>query len=111
MARRVGKSASRLDLRRAAEAAELLGASDSGSAKKKAVKKKAATRRKTKKKTVSEKMRMVWGVFDNGNQQIATFPYSDREEADKKAEEMNAKGRGIYFVQPVKEPYDEDLDE
>lgn len=98
-------------MRRAAEAAEKLGASGASSAKKKAAKKKTATRRKTKKKAVSEKMRMVWGVFDNGNQQIATFPYSDRADADKKAEEMTAKGRGIYFVQPVKEPYEEDVDE
>lgn len=93
-------------MRRAAEAAERMG--ELGSTKKKAAKKKAAPRRKTKKKAVGERMKMVWGVFDNSNQQVASFPYSDREAAEEKAKELNAKGRGIYFIQAVKEPYEEE---
>lgn len=116
MARRTTKPPSRLELRKAAEAAEqgeagaAAGeASDKeAAAGKAAVKKKAAKktvrRKSTKKKTDPHRLRMVWGVFDNSNQQVAVFPYVDRASADKKAQEMTEKGRGPYFVQPVKEP-------
>ncbi|MFO0947903.1 MAG: hypothetical protein U1D30_18605 [Planctomycetota bacterium] len=66
--------------------------------------KKTVRRKSTKKKVDPHRLRLVWGVFDNSNQQVATFHYSDRAGADKKAEEMTEKGRGPYFVQPVKEP-------
>jgi hypothetical protein len=46
---------------------------------------------------------MVWGVFDNSNQQIAAFPYAQRAEAEKKVQDMAGKGKGPYFIQPVKE--------
>jgi hypothetical protein len=110
MARRTSKPPSRLELRKAAEAAESLeaaGGADDGEAAPK-VKKKAAKktvrRKSTKKKVDPTRLRMVWGVFDNSNQQVAVFPYTDRAAADKKAVEMTEKGRGPYFVQPVKEP-------
>lgn len=114
MARRASKSTTRLDLRKEAEAAEKLKSEEKPATKAKAKKKKAArktTRRKTKKKVEAQRMRLVWGVFDNSSQQIAVFPYPERKDAEKKAEEMTAKGRGIYFVQPVKEPILEDLDD
>lgn len=132
---RKGKTTSRLELRKAAEAAERQSEGEEEEAdddssdvvadvdvadiadlaeeveekpvaktvKKKAAKK--AVRRKTSKKKVdAQRLRLVWGVFDNSNQQIATFPYPDRASAEQKAVEMREKGRGPYFVQPVKEP-------
>jgi hypothetical protein len=106
---------SRLELRREAEVAEKLenaeGADGAAAkpakkaaAKKTAAKKPAASRSKKAKKVDPTRLRLVWGVFDNSNQQIATFPYSDRAAADAKVVEMMDKGRGPYFVQPVKEP-------
>lgn len=113
MARRSSKPPSRLELRKQAEAAESVGSAseeESGEAasgkvavKKKAVKK-TVRRKSTKKKVDPHRLRLVWGVFDNSNQQVAVFPYTDRAGADKKAAEMTEKGRGPYFVQPVKEP-------
>lgn len=106
MARRTGKPPSRIELRKAAEAAEK---SEKPAKKKvagaKATKKpaKKTTRKKTKASTAPERLRMVWGVFDNSNQQVAAFPYSGRADAEKKVEDMAGKGRGPYFIQPVKE--------
>lgn len=106
MARKVGKSPSRLELRRASEAAEKKAktpaAKAEGKATKKAVKKRTTKKSKTAK--APERLRMVWGVFDNSNQQVAAFPYSDRAAAEKKVEDMVGRGKGPYFIQPVKEP-------
>lgn len=110
MARKSGKSPSRLDLRKAAEAAEKLGKTAAPkAAKKKATKKK--TTKKTKAAAHPERLRMVWGVFDNSNQQIAAFPYAQRAEAEKKLQDMAGKGKGPYFIQPVKEAIIEDDEE
>ena len=114
MARRPPKKTSRVELRKAAEAAEQMEAMESQgdsakkAAAKKTVKKKKAVRRKSSKKAELQRMRMVWGVFDNSNQQVATFPYPEREAAEKKATDLNDKGRGPFFVQPVKEPMPEE---
>ncbi|QDU60626.1 hypothetical protein Pan216_14730 [Planctomycetes bacterium Pan216] len=111
MVRRSSKSPSRVELRKQAEAAEKLEASGDAPVKKvKAKAKKKATRRtsKSKAKAAAERMRMVWGIFDGHNQQVATFPYPERSAADAKCEELTqGKGRGPYFVQPVREPYPE----
>ena len=104
MARKTGKSPSRLELRKAAEAAEKV----TKTAAPKAVKKKAkAAKKKSTKKAKAiahpERLRLVWGVFDNSNQQVAAFPYAQRAEAEKKLQDMAGKGKGPYFIQPVKE--------
>lgn len=106
MPRRTTKSPSRLELRKAAEAAEKKPKAAKGEAKatKKAPAKKRTTKKSTKAVKNPERLRMVWGVFDNGNQQIAAFPYAQRELAEKKVEDMAGKGKGPYFIQPVKEP-------
>lgn len=110
MSRRTGKGPSKLDLRRAAEAAERLQASGEGGeatkAKKKTTKRtttKTGSKR-TKKKVDPQRQRIVWVVCDNSNQQVAKFPFNQLPEAEKKVEEMNQKGRGPYFVQRLKEP-------
>ncbi|MGL4461995.1 MAG: hypothetical protein ACRDD1_10040 [Planctomycetia bacterium] len=73
--------------------------------KKKAVKK--VRKKAVKKKVESQRMRMTWGVFDNGNNQVGSFPYPDKEVAEKRAADLTAKGK-FHFVQPVREPIPED---
>ena len=77
------------------------------------VKKKAAPRKKAaagpRPKRVAKKkdpvrMRARWAVFDGGMKQIAVFDYSNRDAADQKLADMNAKKSGGYFLQLVKEP-------
>ena len=77
------------------------------------VKKKASPRKKAAagprpkraaKKKDPVRMRARWAVFDGGMKQIAVFDYSNRDAADQKLSDMNAKKSGGYFLQLVKEP-------
>ena len=114
MVRKTSKSPSRLDKRKEFEAAEKLEAVESKTAKpdkKKAVRKASPKKKKKKKKLEHQRMRMTWGVFDNSNHQVAVFPYVERDKADSKAAAMTEKGRGPFFVQPVKEPITEPAEE
>ncbi len=108
MARRTGKSPSRLELRKAGEAAEKKEKTTKAASSKSATKTTKKATKKTTKKTkgakTPERLRMVWGVFDNSNQQVAAFPYAQRSDAEKKLADMAGKGKGPYFIQPVKEP-------
>jgi hypothetical protein len=53
------------------------------------------------------RQRVVWGVFNNSNQRVATYEYPKRKEADEHAARMTADKKLTFFVQPVKEPIDE----
>ncbi len=94
------KTASRLSKRREIEAADAADAPVKK--KKKATRKKKATttRRKTK---ASERKRLVWGVFSGSLKEEARFPYDQKKEAEAKLEQLLARGKKIYFIQPIKE--------
>ena len=53
------------------------------------------------------RMKVVWGVFNNSNQRVATFDYSRRKDADEKAAQLTADKKSTHFVQPIKEPIEE----
>ena len=97
------KPPSRLDKRREAEAVEALEKSSAGGKKataKKATKAKSTTRRKTKQ---AERKRLVWGVFSGTLREEARFPYNERAQAEEKLEQLRAKSKKLYFIQPIKE--------
>lgn len=101
MARKV---VSRKDLRAEAEAAEAIEAAEEATGtKKKTAKKKAAKRKTTKKAAAEVRLKAFWGVFNHSLKRVALYDYSQRKEAEKKAEELTAKGKNPHFVQPVKE--------
>jgi hypothetical protein len=124
MAKRTGKSPSRLEMRKQHEAAEKREAVDGEvkkPRKKKAVSadgevvvkkvKKAAKPKKKVKKVSNVRQRRVWGIFDNSNQQVATFAYAQRQAADQKLAELQEKGKSThYFLQPVNEPIQEPVE-
>ena len=56
------------------------------------------------------RMRVVWGVFNNSHQMVASYEYPRRQEADAHAARLTAEKRNTHFVQPVKEPIVEDKD-
>ena len=56
------------------------------------------------------RLRLVWGVFNNSNQCVATYEYPRRQEADDHAARLSADKRSTHFVQPVKEPIEEKKD-
>jgi hypothetical protein len=98
MARKV---VSRQNLRAEAEAAEAMEAA----APKKKVAKKTTTKKKTTRSKAAAEVRLkaFWGVFNQSLKRVALYDYSQKKEAEKKAEELTAKGKSPHFVQPVKE--------
>jgi cobalamin biosynthesis protein CobT len=53
------------------------------------------------------RMRVVWGVFSNSNQCVATYEYPKKQEAVDHATRLTADKRNTHFVQPIKEPIEE----
>jgi hypothetical protein len=99
MARKV---VNRKELRAEAEAAEKAGTT------KKKVAKKAKTPRKSRaKKTAAEvHMKLFWGVFNQSLKRVALYEYSQKKQAEKKAEELSKDGKSPHFVMKVKEVID-----
>ena len=98
MARKV---VSRKDLRAEAEAAEAM---EAAAPKKKAAKKTTTKKKTTRSKAAAEvRLKAFWGVFNQSLKRVALYDYSQKKEAEKKAEELTAKGKSPHFVQPVKE--------
>lgn len=73
--------------------------------KKKTVKKKTVKKKPTrKKKTASDvRKRLIWGVFNSSMKEEGRFPYDQRKEAEKKLQQLQAKSKKPYFIQPIKE--------
>jgi hypothetical protein len=92
------KTPSRIQKRREVEAAE------ARPEKKKraggAAAKKPASRKKTK---APERKRLIWGVFSGTLKEEARFPYDQRAAAEERLEQLRAKGKKMYFIQPIKE--------
>ncbi len=76
-------------------------ATKKAAAKKTAVKKTAVKRKK--KSTEPTRYRLIWGVYSSSMREEARFDYDCRKDADKKAEKLMAKGKKLYWVQPIKE--------
>jgi cobalamin biosynthesis protein CobT len=55
------------------------------------------------------RMKVVWGVFNNSNQRVATFEYPKRKEAEEHAAKLSAAKNPpqAFFIQPIKEPIEE----
>ncbi len=54
------------------------------------------------------RMKVVWGVFNNSNQRVASFDYPKRSDADALAAKLTTDKKSTHFVQPVKEPLEEE---
>src|SRR5205814_7204789 len=50
------------------------------------------------------RMRVLWGVFNNSHQMVASYPYPKRHDADAHAARLMTDKKQTHFVQPVKEP-------
>src|SRR5262245_38434378 len=70
-------------------------------------KKKAAPKAPAKPRSRAAKqvrMKLVWGVFNNSNQQVETFPYPQEDQARAHAAKLMADKKTTHFVQKVKLP-------
>jgi hypothetical protein len=93
------KTPSRLQKRREVEAAEARPEKTKKRAAGAAAKK-ATSRKKTK---APERKRLIWGVFSGTLKEEARFPYDQRAAAEERLEQLRAKGKKMYFIQPIKE--------
>ena len=53
------------------------------------------------------RLRLVWGVFNNSHQCVASYDYPKRKDAEAHAAKLMADKKTTHFVQPVKEPIKE----
>lgn len=78
--------------------------------KKKKVVKEPKVKAKPKSRSRAAKvvrMKVVWGVFSNSNQRVATYDYPKKDEADAHAARLTTDKKSTHFVQPIKEPIEE----
>jgi hypothetical protein len=61
------------------------------------------TVKRKKKSTEPTRFRLIWGVYSSSMREEARFDYDSRKDADKKADQLTAKGKKLYWVQPIKE--------
>lgn len=98
MARKV---VNRKALREEAEAAEQ---AEAAAPKKK---KKKAAKRKSRAKQTEVRRKLFWGVFSQSLKRVALYEYSQKKQAEKKAEDLSKSGKSPHFVQKVKEEIEE----
>jgi hypothetical protein len=119
-----GKPRNRFELRRQYEAAEPLDpmedesedaveVADDDEAEARPKKKAKAPAKKKPAKSAkpakpAARMRVVWQVVNDAFKTVATFEYAQKEAAEAKAAEMTAKGKGVHFIQRVKEAMPDD---
>lgn len=69
-------------------------------------KKKKATKAprvvKPKVPKAAARKRVIWVVYNDSFKAIVQFEFNQKDEADKKAQEMTEKGKGTHFVQKQK---------
>lgn len=97
----------RRELREEAEAAERLDAvKKTTSPAAKATKK--TTKRKSRAKVTKEvRLKAFWGVFSQSLTPVAMFEYSQKQEAQKKADELSESKKSPHFIQIVKKVIEE----
>jgi hypothetical protein len=105
MARKV---LNRKALREEADAAEAVAKTAKGKGEPKAgteakVKKPPAKRKSRAKEPVEVRMKLFWGVFNQGMKCIAKYDFMHKKAAEQKATELSASGKSPHFVQKMKE--------
>lgn len=69
---------------------------------------KKPVKRKSRAKTAKEvRLKAFWGVFNQSMKRVALFDYSQRKQAEKKADELSTSAKSPHFIQPVKEVIEE----
>lgn len=104
MARKV---LNRRELRKESESAEQ-PQTEGATAPKKTVTKKAKVKRKSRAKSAKEvRLKAFWGVFNQSLRRVALFEYSERKQAEKKAQDLSESQKTPHFIQLAKEVIEE----
>jgi hypothetical protein len=69
--------------------------------------KKATSRRNRAKSTKEVRLKAFWGVFSQSLNAVALYEYSERKEAQKRADELSESRKSPHFVQLVKKVIEE----
>ncbi len=105
------KTLNRRELREENEAAAKVmvegGEVASGAVVKKPAKAPPAKRKSRAKVAKEVRLKAFWGVFAQSMNQVATFEYSQRAQADTKAAELTESKKSPHFVQLVKKVIEE----
>jgi hypothetical protein len=83
------------------------GEEDEAPKKKKPKPKPKAVKPKRTRAAKVTRMRVVWGVFNNSHQMVASYEFPKRSDADAHAARLMAEKKTTHFVNPVKEAIDE----
>jgi len=96
------KILNRREIREENEAAERLATEQPATVKK------PPAKRKSRAKVAKEvRLKAFWGVFNQSLRRIAVFEYSQRNDAQKKADDLSESQKSPHFVQLVKEVIEE----
>ena len=71
-------------------------------AAKKTAKKKTSSSTTKKPAATAKRLRIVWTVFDDRLKEVASFPYPEKDAADKKAAALTKKSGKDHVVRPNK---------
>jgi len=93
----------RIQKRIEAEAAEQSGKKTT---KKKAAKKKTTRKKKTK---AAERKKIFWGIFSGTLKEEGRYAYDEKDKAEERLEQLLARGKRTYFIQPIKVALSETL--
>ena len=52
-------------------------------------------------------MKLFWGVYNQSMKRVALYDFTQRKQAEVKAQELSASGKSPHFVQKVKDPITE----
>jgi cobalamin biosynthesis protein CobT len=81
---------------------------DEGDEEEAPVKKKKPKAKPKRTRTVkTTRKRVVWVVYNNSHQPVATYDYPKKAEAQAHAERLMAEKKSTFFIQPVKEDIEE----
>ena len=80
---------------------------DAPKKKKKAKPKKAPAPKRTRSTKKVVRQKAVWVIFDNSSKQIETFPFNQRNAAEKLLAEKAEDTKKGYYLQMIKVPMDE----
>lgn len=105
MARKV---LNRKELRVDEDTEEMLEAESTAKKSRAAAGTKTPAKRKSRAKTPKEvRLKAFWGVFNQSMKRVALFEYSERKQAEQKAQELSASQKTPHFVQLEKVPITE----
>lgn len=95
------KTASRLELRRQAEAVE--GQEETAAPKAAKPKRASTAKSKRTKEKPAVRKRLIWVLYNGSMKEEGRFPYEQRDAAEEKLELLRSKSKKMYFIHPVKE--------